>query len=131
MNNTELLILGAVVILIFYYLQLNGSSLSDSSIEKAYLRNSTNIGFVKPEHRLLKIFNTISSGSKIKLDGICNRYIYNKNTIDSSVNDRLTAIMKELINTINHISQNDYYMKSIENVYGLISCNKNQRYFIG
>ena len=36
--------------------------------------NNTNIGFVKPEHRLLKIFNTISSGSKIKLEGICTKY---------------------------------------------------------
>ena len=32
-------------------------------------KNSTNIGFVKPEHRLLKILNSVSSGSKIKLDG--------------------------------------------------------------
>ena len=66
------------------------------------------MGFVKPEHRLLKIFSSVSSGTKIKLEGICQKYIYNKNTIDKSVEDRLTAIMKELINTINKIAQNDY-----------------------
>jgi len=93
-------------------------------------KNSTNIGFVKPEHRLLKILNSVSSGSKIKLDGKLSSYIYNKNTIDKSVEDRLSAITKELINKINTISQNDYYIKQIENVYGLISRNKNQRYFI-
>jgi len=92
--------------------------------------NSTNIGFVKPEHRLLKILNSVSSGSKIKLDGKLSSYIYNKNTIDKSVEDRLSAIMKELISKINTISQNDYYIKQIENVYGLVSRNKNQRYFI-
>jgi hypothetical protein len=92
--------------------------------------NSTNIGFVKPEHRLLKILNSVSSGSKIKLDGKLSAYIYNKNTIDKSVEDRLSAIIKELINKINTISQNDYYIKQIENVYGLVSRNKNQRYFI-
>ena len=40
-------------------------------------KNATNIGFVKPEHRLLKILNNISSGSKIKLDGKLHAYIYN------------------------------------------------------
>jgi len=93
-------------------------------------KNSTNIGFVKPEHRLLKILNSVSSGSKVKLDGKLSAYIYNKNTIDKSVEDRLSAIAKELINKINAISQNDYYIKQIENVYGLVSRNKNQRYFI-
>ena len=129
MNNTQLFFVLVFVVSIFYFSRMNRGIQTSEYIEQK-ITNPTNIGFVKPEHRLLKIFNNISSGTKIKLEGICNRYIYNKNTIDTSVNDRLTAIMKELINTINTISQNDYYMKSIENVYGLISCNKNQRYFI-
>ena len=29
--------------------------------------NSTNTGFVKPEHRLLKILNSVSSGAKIRI----------------------------------------------------------------
>ena len=92
--------------------------------------NATNIGFVKPEHRLLKILNSVSSGSKIKLDGQLSAYVYNKNTIDKSVEDRLSAIMKELIDKINIISHHDYYIKQIENVYALVSRNKNQRYLI-
>lgn len=118
-----------VLLFVFYNLKMDNGLVENGTIpEKA--KNATNLGFVKPEHRLLKIFSSVSSGTKIKLEGICQKYIYNKNTIDKSVEDRLTAIMKELINTINKIAQNDYYIKQIENVYGLISCDGNQRYFI-
>ena len=125
------IVIGFILVLLFVFYNLkmdNGLIENDSISEK--VKNATNLGFVKPEHRLLKIFSSVSSGTKIKLEGVCQKYIYNKNTIDKSVEDRLTAIMKELINTINKIAQNDYYIKQIENVYGLISCDGNQRYFI-
>jgi hypothetical protein len=38
--------------------------------------------------------------------------------------------MKDLINTIQQISKNDYYIKQIENVYAMISQDNNQRYFV-
>ncbi len=127
--DTKLLLIIILFIIVFYLMKLDTNKL-ESSYNGESSTNATNIGFVKPEHRLLKIFNSISSGSKIKLEGVCQKYIYNKNTIDKSVEDRLTKIMKDLINTINQISQNDYYIKQIENVYGLVSCDGNQRYFI-
>ena len=127
--DTKLLIFLGGLITLYFCTQMNNYvdiPVAGKSLDK----NSTNIGFVKPEHRLLKILNSVSSGSKIKLDGKLSAYVYNKNTIDKSVEDRLSAIIKELINKINTISQNDYYIKQIENVYGLVSRNKNQRYFI-
>ena len=125
------IVIGFIVALLFVFYNLKmDNGLVENGILPNKIKNATNLGFVKPEHRLLKIFSSVSSGSKIKLEGICQKYIYNKNTIDKSVEDRLTAIMKELINTINRIAQNDYYIKQIENVYGLISCDGNQRYFI-
>lgn len=127
-NKLIVLVLG--ILLFFYLLQMNHTTITGYNLNLKNDTNPTNIGFVKPEHRLLKVLNTVSAGSKIRLDGKLNAYIYNKNTIDKSVEDKLTAIMKELINTINKIAQNDYYIKQIENVYGLISCDKNQRYFI-
>ena len=131
MDNLQVLLGVVILIVIFYQLQMNGKILDTNHVDPPpESRNTTNIGFVKPEHRLLKIFNTLSSGSKIQLQGICNKFIYNKNTIDTSVNNRLTAIVKELINSINKISKNDYYMKHIENVYAQIACDRNQRYFI-
>ena len=117
MDTIKLIILLLFIILLFYTIPLNNSKLLSSSYipRDNSTINNTNMGFVKPEHRLLKIFNTISSGSKIKLEGVCQKYIYNKNTIDKSVEDRLTKIMKDLIDTINQISQKDYYIKQRDN----------------
>lgn len=94
------------------------------------IKNPTNIGFVKPEHRLLKIFDNISSGAKIKLSGSCSQYIYNKNTIDQELNEKITYLVKDMIGTINKISENSYFIKKIENVYCLIDKKANQRYIV-
>ena len=127
-NKLIVLILG--ILLLFYFLQMNHTTITGYNLNLKTETKPTNIGFVKPEHRLLKVLNTVSAGSKIRLDGKLNAYIYNKNTIDKSVEDRLSAIMKKLIGTINLLTENDYYIKQIENVYGLVSRNGNQRYFI-
>jgi hypothetical protein len=135
MNYLYLLL--ATIVLFFIADKMNGTDynlLGDTglttngnlSIDK--VTNPTNIGFVKPEHKLLKIFNDISNGSKIKLSGKCSQFIYNKNTINSELNEKLTYLIKDIINSVNQISQNDYYIKKIENVYCLIDRKKNQRY---
>jgi len=127
-NKLIVLVLG--ILLFFYLLQMNHTNIIGNNLNLKTDINPTNIGFVKPEHRLLKVLNTVSAGTKIRLDGKLQAYIYNKNTIDKSVEDRLSAIMKNLISTINLLTENDYYIKQIENVYGLISRNGNQRYVI-
>ena len=127
-NKFILLILG--LLLIFYLLQINHTNLAGYNLNLKTDLNPTNLGFVKPEHRLLKVLNTVSAGSKVKIDGKLQAYIYNKNTIDKSVEDRLSTVIKKIIISINLLTDNDYYIKQIENVYGLISRNGNQRYFI-
>ena len=92
--------------------------------------NTTNIGFVKPEHRLIKILTSISSGTKIILAGKCDQFIYNKNTITTELKDKLTYLVHDVISSLNHISQNEYYMKTIENVYAIIDSKGNQRYIM-
>ena len=128
--DTKFIILILGLLIFFYLLQIKHTNLAGYNLNLKTDLNPTNIGFVKPEHRLLKILNTVSAGSKIKIDGKLNAYIYNKNTIDKSVEDRLSAIIKKIISTINLLTENNYYIKQIENVYGLISRNGNQRYFI-
>ena len=83
MNNLHLVVGIVVLYFLFTQLQLNESkSLNSSFIENhSSTINSTNLGFVKPEHRLLKIFSTISSGKKIKLSGANLQFFYNPQTI--------------------------------------------------
>jgi hypothetical protein len=91
---------------------------------------SKSVGFLKPEHRLLKILSDVSSGNKIKLVGKCTKFIYNKNTIYKELNDKLIKILKEIIESIQQISNDDFYIRTIENVYLVIDSKKNQRYFV-
>ena len=103
-----------VVIIFVNYYYLNTSN--------TYITPSDNsLGFVKPEHRLYKILSKISSGSKIKLHGNCNKYFFNKNTINTDVKANILNILNKMIDTIKHISNQDYYIKNIENVYCLVA----------
>ena len=66
-----------VLLFVFYNLKMDNGLVENGNIPTK-VKNATNLGFVKPEHRLLKIFSSVSSGTKIKLEGICQKYIYNK-----------------------------------------------------
>ncbi len=88
------------------------------------------IGFLKPEHRLLKILGDVSSGNKVSLSGTCTKFIYNKNTISKELNDKLIKVIREILESIKQISKDDFYIKHIENVYLIVDSKKNQRYFI-
>lgn len=109
-----------MIIIHLYFLQTSTTDIIIDSDES--------LGFVKPEHKLYKIFSKISSGSKIKLHGKCIKYIYNKNTIDQELNANVLKLLKAMISKINYISNQEYYIKNIENIYCLIG--RNQRYIV-
>ena len=123
-----------ILIIIIFIIFLIGNNYING--DKKYMNQDIsqltdqNTGFVKPEHRLLKIFNNISTGSKIKLEGKCSQYIDNKNTITKDLNDKLLLLLKDAIHSINILSNNEYYIKKIENVYSAIDRKSNQRYII-
>ena len=58
-NKLIVLVLG--ILLFFYLLQMNHTTLTGYNLNLKNDINPTNIGFVKPEHRLLKVLNTISA----------------------------------------------------------------------
>ena len=128
--NYLYLLIGLVILYIVYEKLKSNTEIKNEVFYEEKNTNPMNIGFVKPEHRLLKIFNNISSGAKIKLSGSCNQYIYNKNTIDQGLNEKITILVKDMIGTINKISENSYFIKKIENVYCLIDRKENQRYIV-
>ena len=131
MNKYQIGIGIVIIFIVINFLRLEETKkLKMNIVSDEKVKNPTNIGFVKPEHKLLKILSNISSGKKIKLYGDCNKYVYNKNTIDKSVNDGLVIKLKEMINTLNQVSSSEYYIKNIENVYGIIDSKGNQRYII-
>ena len=64
------------------------------------------------------------------MNGNTKQYIYSKNTITTELNEKLILIIKDIINSINNISNTDFFMKKLENVYIMIDSNNNQRYII-
>jgi len=121
MDIMKYMLLFIIIIIFVNYYYLNTSNTDITS-------SLNSLGFVKPEHRLYNIFSKISSGSKIKLNGKCIKYIYNKNTIDVDVKANVLNILNKMIDTIKYISNQDYYIKNIENVYCLVGRNK--RYIV-
>ena len=94
----------------------NSSSLRDS--------------FVNPEHKLITILSNISSGSKLSLQGSCKSLLFTKNTIDKNISDDLLKLLKYVINSINILSSNEYYIKEVENAYIQNDRNNNSRYIL-
>ena len=85
-------------------------------------------GFIKPEHKLFDVLSKMSSGNKISLTGICESYIYTKNTLPSELQDDVLQLINYVLSTLNIISSSNYHIKEIENVYIQKDSNNNQRY---
>ena len=120
------------IVSIFVVIAVYKLLLSDSEIQSSYHStkslNATDLGFVKPEQRLLKVFSSISSGTKVRLQGTCQEIIYTKNTIDKLVNDSIVRLVRRMIDTVKQVTRQDYYMKRIENVYIQRDQKGNERY---
>ena len=86
--------------------------------------------FIKPEHRLLHVLSSISSGDKVKLVGNCKKELFTKQTIDKLQNDYLVVIVSKIMQGLQLLTSNEYYMKNIENVYELSDVHNNKRYVI-
>lgn len=117
---------------IFYFLLMNGSRAGSGSSNGSYKSNkslnSTNLGFVKPEQRLIRLFSQISSGAKLRLQGKTQEIIYNKNTIPKPFNDQVVSLVQKMIDTIQSVTRQEYFMKRIENLYIQSDRANNHRY---
>ena len=99
-------------------------------ISSSYTPRTIDTGFVKPEQALQKVFSTMSLGPKIRLGGVCEETIYDKNTIPVPLNERVVALVKKLMSGVQQIVKHEYYMKKIENIYILQDAKGNTRYII-
>jgi len=137
-NNTLFILL--LLFLVLFFIQQNTSIMDEIirpfnySPEVNYtqtkINNATNLGFVKPEHRLLKTFDSISSSNKVKLSGTCNRFSFTKHTIDTHIDEYIQTLLKDIIQSLNKIGTSEYYLKDIENVYAMMNQENEKRFII-
>ena len=81
--------------------------------EKKYQNNS----FVKPEHNLFHILSNISSSSKVVLKEVKEKWSLTKQTIDPELNQKVVNLIKKVLTSITYISNIDFYINEINNVY--------------
>lgn len=93
-------------------------------------RMADDMGFVKPEHKLRKIFESLSSGAKVKLGGVCEEVVYDKNTIPVEISEGVIRLVRKMIDGIQFVSGQEYYIKGIENLYILHDKRGNNRYIV-
>jgi len=87
--------------------------------------------FVKPTHNLLYIFNQMSSYDKLRLNGNCNSSIFTRDTIPKNKDEYLKDVMNIIIEHVKHIdSEQDYFLKEVEQVYEQEDINGNKRYIV-
>jgi hypothetical protein len=132
MDQNNLLAIIGVAIVVFLFFKMTMEN--ETGIRSTYIPrphpNATSLGFVKPEHRLLKVLSSVSSGTKVKLSGTCTELIYTKQTIPKDLNDRIVIVIESVVNTLKQVTANEYYMKKIENVYVQVDQKDNQRYIV-
>ena len=87
--------------------------------------------FVKPTHKLLYIFNQMSSHDKVRLNGNCKSSIFTRDTIPKNKDEYLKDVMNVVIEHVKHIdSEQDYFLKEVDQVYEQEDIHGNKRYII-
>jgi len=84
-----------------------------SFFEKKVQNNS----FVKPEHNLFHLLSNISLSDKVVLKNIKEKWSLTKQTIDSELNEKIVNLIKKILMSLKNISNIDFYIKEINNVY--------------
>lgn len=77
--------------------------------------NNTN-GF-KPEHRLVQLLNKISSADKVILKNVKERWSLHRNLVEPDLKKRVNNLIRKILNGINGISEEEFFVKDIENLY--------------
>lgn len=99
-----------LVFVIFFILnQLKEKNIQTISINKS----------IRPKEKnsLIKLLNDISSGDKVILKDIVEKWSLTKNTIDEELKSKISSLIKEVLLKIKEITDYSFYVNSIENIY--------------
>ena len=76
-----------------------------------------NINGFKPEHRLVQLLNKISSADKVILKNVKERWSLHRNLVEPDLKQRVNNLIRKILNGINGISEEEFFVKDIENLY--------------
>tara|TARA_Y100000590_G_scaffold470383_1_gene664330 strand:- start:10043 stop:10996 length:954 start_codon:yes stop_codon:yes gene_type:complete len=80
--------------------------------------------------KLVKKLRNISTSEKVTLQNITQKWSLNKNVMDYDINQKGIHIMHEVIQKMDFLNIEDYYIKNIENIYVMKDKDNNYRVII-
>jgi hypothetical protein len=110
----------SIIVVLLLYLNYKNNKITVFSNQKN----------VDNKHKLIRLLDNVSSADKLYLKNVKNRWIYNRNTIDEDIKVKILHILKIIIKSIGNISNMDFFIKSIENVYAMQDDELNVRLII-
>lgn len=66
---------------------------------------------------LVKLLNDISSGDKVILKNVTEKWSLNKDTIDEELKSEITGLIREVLETIKGMTNYNFFINNIENLY--------------
>lgn len=97
---------------------LNSSPRGENGVIVSGFKNLIDTETPKEKRKkLIKKLRNISSSDKVTLSNITTKWSLNKNIIDPETNQQSIDIIKDVIGSIDFFTDNNYYVKNIENVY--------------
>lgn len=112
----------SIIVIFLLYLNYKNNKINEIVI----FSNQKNVN----KNKLVRLLDNISSADKLYLKNVKNRWIYNRNTIDVDIKEKVLHILKIIITSLGSISNNDFFIKSIENVYAMQDDEMNVRLII-
>ena len=112
------------IMILFFLLQENKdeilkdvpSSLPDNFPVDSHPREEPKVEKVEKED-FKTTLSKISAADKVVLTEVNERWSLNKNIIDRKLNEKITNVLKKIIEAIGYFAKNTYYVKTIENMY--------------
>lgn len=124
--NTLIIIVGVLIVLYYFYTINENNKTIEITSMIGELNNEDDIVSSK-KNKLTKLFNDISSADKVSLKNVTYKWSMNKDTMDVQLNSKITDIIKIIISKIGGISNKDYYIKEIDNLFVMKDDDGNYR----
>ncbi len=133
-----ILLFVGIIFLIYHTTKVNPTAQKliqpSKTIHMKYPENHMDLipknSFVKPQHKLLNLLNDISSGNKIYLKELVKRESYTNKTIPEDLNNIIIKILKKVINSINGISETNFFIKDLETTHFTMDKVGNKRFIV-
>ena len=118
------ILLTLFIFFLFYilnnYNRVNNIPVPDFPVNSFPRKNYEEVKEVEEEEKPVRLFDVLkrlSSADKVVLNNVSEKWSINRNVMDPTLNERITKLIQVVVEGVGFFSKNDYYIKTIENMY--------------